>query len=154
MKVRSAIYYDKDLNPKAYAAEAFDEFIEAQVCTRLMTRELERATKLTIEPKAKDEGWKLVEAFKLRLHPSSLSATVSSDSTEPAMRLTLPSLPAGLDIESVYTDFIACLYNNTRQWYEENLAECVRSQPSVGAHADRRPVAVVAQSGTSSRPPR
>ncbi|KAL8292579.1 hypothetical protein RQP46_001191 [Phenoliferia psychrophenolica] len=106
LKVRSAAYYDEDLNPKAFAAEVYDEFIEVQ---------------------AKEEGWHLIEFFKLLLHPSTMSATISSPSNsnnanaEPVARLSLPSLPARLDIIAVYTDFIHYLYNNTQQWYEENI---------------------------------
>ncbi|KAL8292583.1 hypothetical protein RQP46_001195 [Phenoliferia psychrophenolica] len=104
LKVRSAAYYDEDLNPKAFAAEVYDEFIEVQ---------------------AKEEGWHLVEFFKLLLHPSTMPATLSSPSSstqaEPVARISLPSLPAGLDIIAVYTDFLYYLYNNTQQWYEENI---------------------------------
>ncbi|KAK4701939.1 hypothetical protein P7C70_g4284, partial [Phenoliferia sp. Uapishka_3] len=100
LKVRSAVFYSKKNEPKAFAAEIYDEFIQVQ---------------------AREEGWIMVESFKLLLHAEDgPHSSPHSDSGAAAM---LPPLPPGLSVETVYQDFLSYIWKNTKSWYIENTPD-------------------------------
>ncbi|PCH36683.1 hypothetical protein WOLCODRAFT_157381 [Wolfiporia cocos MD-104 SS10] len=87
-KIPSILYYSSDGAVRACGAEA----------------------KLPqVVDKAEDEGWTLVEWFKLHLRPTSLKS-------EEAIRARIPPLPWGKTVIDVFADFLQYLFSCTQKY--------------------------------------
>lgn len=125
------MYYDENGRTKAYAAECYDEFVRVKVSASkeerisrpggLSTRLHRFAERHPVAAQAIDEGWILVDSFKVLLNPPTIAPSTLATST-PRSHLAEPDLvklPFGVGIEQVYADFLGYLWKNTKGWYGE-----------------------------------
>lgn len=66
-----------------------------------------------------EKGYTKVENFKLLLHPASMASTITTAiETTSSPYFEVPTLPAGLTIEQVYSDYIRYLMEHTKAYFE------------------------------------
>jgi hypothetical protein len=90
-KIPTVVWYDQDGTAQAFGAEALS--------TRIMNQ-------------AEDDGWDLVEHFKLHLHPVTMRTEYN---------INVPTLPTsgGLTLERIYADFFGYLFRHTRTFFQD-----------------------------------
>lgn len=106
----------------------FDEFLQDHVATFLLSLHLRANENQTIRsPQVDVSDWILVEHFKSLSHPSTMgvATTLTSSASDPTADFQLPQLPEGLDIQTVYADFIGYLYKHTKLYFCEHVIEWV-----------------------------
>ncbi|CAE6421679.1 unnamed protein product [Rhizoctonia solani] len=65
-----------------------------------------------IQAEAEENGWQLAKHFKLRLHPKDLKAKHG---------LALDPLPYGVNLSTIYADFLRYLLGHTRKCFETTI---------------------------------
>ncbi|KAG8737716.1 hypothetical protein FRC10_007915, partial [Ceratobasidium sp. 414] len=63
---------------------------------------------------AEDNNWRLAKHFKLHLHPHDMR--VKHD-------LKLDSLPDGVSLRQIYTDFLSYLFKHTQSFFEDRIVD-------------------------------
>ncbi|CAE6473457.1 hypothetical protein ACGC1H_005422 [Rhizoctonia solani] len=92
-KVPSLVWYDTNKKAVAFGAEALSPDIEMQ---------------------AEDHHWSLAKYFKLNLHPDDMRARHD---------LKLESLPPGVPLRQIYSDFLGYLLLNTKSYFEDRIVD-------------------------------
>ncbi|KAJ1303479.1 hypothetical protein OPQ81_011666 [Rhizoctonia solani] len=92
-KIPTLVYYDTDKKAVSFGAEAL---------------------KPEIAEKAEDEEWQLARHFKLHLHP---------DAMKHRHNLRAQPLPAGVDLLTIYTDFMVYLLKHTKEFFESRIID-------------------------------
>ncbi|CAE6440540.1 unnamed protein product [Rhizoctonia solani] len=92
-KVPSLVWYDTNKKAVAFGAEALSPDIEMQ---------------------AEDNRWSLAKYFKLNLHPDDMRARHD---------LKLESLPPGVPLRQIYSDFLGYLLRNTKSYFEDRIVD-------------------------------
>ncbi|CAE7118395.1 unnamed protein product [Rhizoctonia solani] len=72
------------------------------------------ATSFTVEDKAEDQKWLLAKHFKLHLHPDELRTRDN---------LHVETLPYGVTLEQVYTDFLRYLFAHTEKYFKDWIVD-------------------------------
>ncbi|CAE6412751.1 unnamed protein product [Rhizoctonia solani] len=94
-KIPTLIWYDTNQKAVAFGAEAqLDE----------------------VEEQAEDECWSLAKHFKLHLHPDDLKAKHD-------LKLDGKSLPPGVNLEQIYSDFLRYLLKHTKAYFEDRVLD-------------------------------
>ncbi|CAE6488853.1 unnamed protein product [Rhizoctonia solani] len=68
----------------------------------------------TTEEQAEDNGWVLAKHFKLHLYPSDMLARHG---------LTPDSLPPGVSLSRIYSDFLGYLLHHTKTYFEDRIPD-------------------------------
>ncbi|KAJ1303485.1 hypothetical protein OPQ81_011672 [Rhizoctonia solani] len=92
-KVPSLVWYDASKRAVSFGAEALSSEIEEQ---------------------AEENRWSLAKYFKLNLHP---------DDMKTKHGLKLESLPPGVPLRQIYSDFLGYLLRNTQAYFEDRIVD-------------------------------
>ncbi|KAG8713413.1 hypothetical protein FRC11_012264, partial [Ceratobasidium sp. 423] len=67
-----------------------------------------------VEFQAEVNNWSLAKHFKLHLHPSDMKAN---------HELKLDSLPPGISLRQIYSDFMGYLFRQTKSYFEDRIVD-------------------------------
>lgn len=95
-KIPTVIWYDARKKAVSFGAEALSPQAEEQ---------------------AEDSGWTLAKHFKLHLHPDDMKAKHN---------LKMDSLPPGVSLRQIYSDFLGYLLKHTQAYFEDRILDGAR----------------------------